>query len=298
MITPTRLRVSELARLVGVSAYNLRAWEKRYGLFSPERTASGYRQYGDDDVRRADLMMLHLAAGRPAAEAARLAKAAAPVSPGQRHSAADLARLRARIVHAFGALDEATAQAAFDEVLAATDPITAILEVAMPAVAQVAQLGVDGPLSVAHMHFAGHVVRTNLIRLAHGWEKGDGRTAWLACPSRELHDLSLIAFGVLIHEYGWGVRFYGANTPLNDLAAAARQSPPDAIVITAARRRTMLPARHELSELARVAPLFIAGRGSSREIALAVGATHLGGGLGEEAAVLAAKSDARKEGIR
>src|SRR5512138_789746 len=34
----------------GISAATLRAWERRYSLVEPKRTASGYRLYSDRDV--------------------------------------------------------------------------------------------------------------------------------------------------------------------------------------------------------------------------------------------------------
>ena len=41
------LRIGELSRRVGVSTELLRAWERRYNLLSPTRTAGGFRLYGD-----------------------------------------------------------------------------------------------------------------------------------------------------------------------------------------------------------------------------------------------------------
>ena len=46
------LRIGELSGRVGVNPEVLRAWERRYGLFSPSRTAGGFRPYGDQDERR------------------------------------------------------------------------------------------------------------------------------------------------------------------------------------------------------------------------------------------------------
>ncbi|HPZ50488.1 MAG TPA: MerR family DNA-binding transcriptional regulator, partial [Propionibacteriaceae bacterium] len=43
------MRIGQLAQRVGVTPHVLRAWEKRYGLLRPERTASGYRLYGSAD---------------------------------------------------------------------------------------------------------------------------------------------------------------------------------------------------------------------------------------------------------
>jgi DNA-binding transcriptional MerR regulator/quercetin dioxygenase-like cupin family protein len=44
------LRISEVARRVGISSSALRAWES-LGLIAPQRTSSGYRLYKEEDVR-------------------------------------------------------------------------------------------------------------------------------------------------------------------------------------------------------------------------------------------------------
>jgi DNA-binding transcriptional MerR regulator/quercetin dioxygenase-like cupin family protein len=48
--TPRHLRISEVARRVGISSSALRAWEA-LGLVTPQRTASRYRLYTEADVR-------------------------------------------------------------------------------------------------------------------------------------------------------------------------------------------------------------------------------------------------------
>ncbi len=44
------LAIREVAEQTGLTAGTIRAWETRYGFPAPERTASGYRVYGPDDV--------------------------------------------------------------------------------------------------------------------------------------------------------------------------------------------------------------------------------------------------------
>ena len=39
------LRIGELSRRLGVSDHALRAWESRYGLLQPVRSAGGFRLY-------------------------------------------------------------------------------------------------------------------------------------------------------------------------------------------------------------------------------------------------------------
>ena len=43
------VRIGELSRRVGVSADVLRAWERRYGVISPQRSRAGQRLYSEAD---------------------------------------------------------------------------------------------------------------------------------------------------------------------------------------------------------------------------------------------------------
>src|SRR3954470_10346270 len=46
----TGLAIRQVAERTGIAAGTIRMWEQRYGFPDPERTASGYRRYSDDDV--------------------------------------------------------------------------------------------------------------------------------------------------------------------------------------------------------------------------------------------------------
>jgi hypothetical protein len=63
------LRIGELSRRTGVSPEVLRAWERRYGLFAPQRTDGGFRLYSASDVLRITEMKRLLADGVSANEA-------------------------------------------------------------------------------------------------------------------------------------------------------------------------------------------------------------------------------------
>ena len=65
------LRIGELSRRADVSDHVLRAWESRYGLLKPVRSAGGFRLYSEADALRVRRMQAHLARGLSAAEAAR-----------------------------------------------------------------------------------------------------------------------------------------------------------------------------------------------------------------------------------
>lgn len=73
---PPTMRIGELAAKVGVSTHVLRAWEGRYGLLRPQRSAGGYRLYGHEDERRVREVVALRAKGVSAVEASRRVLAA------------------------------------------------------------------------------------------------------------------------------------------------------------------------------------------------------------------------------
>ena len=46
----TELAIKDIAEQTGIAAGTIRMWEQRYGFPVPDRTASGYRRYSEDDV--------------------------------------------------------------------------------------------------------------------------------------------------------------------------------------------------------------------------------------------------------
>src|SRR5689334_17811388 len=134
---PAVLRIGELARRVAVSQELLRAWERRYGLLKPARSAAGFRLYTGADEQRVRRMQAHLAGGLAAAEAARAAldeddRAAAPagepaagepsedvaVGLAGARTGGELRRLAQRLRRALDELDEPAAQQVLDRLLA------------------------------------------------------------------------------------------------------------------------------------------------------------------------------------
>ena len=187
------------------------------------------------------------------------------------------AELRRDLVGAFRVLDEERAEQVLDRCLAAMTVEDALRDVLIPVMHGVGEDWAKGSLSVAQEHFATHVVRGRLTVLSRGWSRGEGPVAWLACPPGELHDLPLFAFGIVLHQRGWRIRFFGAHTPVHDLIGIARLTPPDLVVLAATTPHRFAARRWELTRLAHLAPLGIAGEGATWHFAEAIGADLLSG---------------------
>ena len=195
-------------------------------------------------------------------------------SPG---APADVLGLRQELAAAFRDLDEERAEEVLDRCFAGLALQDALRDVVVPLMHGVGEDWASGALSVAQEHFATQVVRGRLTVLSRGWSRGEGPVVWLACPPGELHDLPLFAFGIVLHQRGWRIRFFGAHTPVHDLIAVARVSPPELVVLAATTPHRFASRRWELTRLAQAAPLAVAGEGATWHFAEAVGAELLAG---------------------
>lgn len=268
------VRIGELSRRTGVSPELLRAWELRYGLLEPSRTAGRFRLYSEADIARVRRMRANLDAGLSASEAARVVLAErSPVdSLGLREAADDLAR-------SLESYDDVGAQAALDSLLAAFSLDTVVREVLVPYLHAVGERWQRGELSVGQEHFISNVIRGRLLALSRGWDRGVGPRAVLASAEGDQHDLPVLLFGVLLRTHGWRITFLGADTPITSLAETVRAVRPDVAIITGTVQGVFEPLVEQLREVAREAPLFLAGPAADDGLARHANAIHLDGDL-------------------
>ena len=278
------LRIGELSRRLGVSDHVLRAWESRYGLLQPVRSAGGFRLYSAADEWRIRRMQAHLADGLSAAEAARAvlredSPAGADLSPAAEPQLAAPAasELSAALRQALDTFDEPAAQAVLDRLMSGLSLPTVLRDFVVPYLTELGERWERGAASVAQEHFASNILRGRLAGLARGWGSGHGPRAVLACPPGELHDLALMVFGIMLNRNGWRIDYLGMSTPVEELERTADETHPDLIVLAATLPETLEPLTPELTALARRAPLTLAGAGATPQIAGAIGARLLTG---------------------
>ena len=253
-------RIGEFARRVGVTPELLRAWEQRYGLLRPVRTSGGFRLYGEEDAERVARMRRALDEGLSAAEAARMALEAAP-SPDRLVEDA-----RTRLIGAIESYDEAAVQTALDDGLAAFGLEAFVRDLILPTLTAVGRGWEQGTVEISQEHFASNLIRGRLLSLARLWGRGSGPLALLACAPGEQHDITLLAFGLLLRSYGWRILFLGADTPITTLTETAQTTGPAAIVLVTFDPGLLKPEAAALRRLARIAPLFLSGPGASESL--------------------------------
>ena len=260
MATVGALRIGELSRRSGVSPELLRAWERRYGLLQPTRSAGGLRLYSPDDLARVQAMQQHLADGYAAAEAAALASRTTSRSDDEIATPTAIDELAV----ALASFDDGEAQAVFDTLLARLSTDALLRDVVLPYLHELGERWERGEVSIAQEHFASTLLRGRLLGLARGWGRGIGPVAVLACAPGEQHDLGLLAFGLALRARGWRIVYLGTDTPIPSVADAARSCGPTVVVVSAVDPRVFRRHADELRQLALDTRLCLGGVGAAK----------------------------------
>jgi DNA-binding transcriptional MerR regulator len=268
------LRIGELARRTSTSPELLRAWEQRYGLLRPSRSAGGFRLYSDDDEAKIIRTKQLIAMGVSAAEAARQALIGEPVTEG---AAPVLESLADELRDALDRFDEDAANRALDRLIAAVSVETLMREVLLPYLRSLGDRWASGDVSVAQEHFASALLRGRLLGLARGWGTGSGPKLVLACPPGEEHDLGLIMFGIAASRRGWRITYLGQDTPFSTIEATIEAVAPELVVFAVAAGTSLGQNARAIRALAKRVPVAVGGAGTTEDEARRLGLRFLEG---------------------
>jgi MerR family transcriptional regulator, light-induced transcriptional regulator len=265
---PGYLRIGQLAKRTGVSPELLRAWEQRYGLLQPTRTAGGFRLYSAADEARVQGMQSLVAGGLAAAQAARLLLSDDEPAPRSvSTSAATLEDAAGSLTASLDRLDEQAANTALDRLFAGYTVETVLRDAVIPYLHRLGDRWEAGEVSVAQEHFASNLLRGRLLGLAQGWGQGQGPGAILACVPGEQHELGLLAFGVALRRRGWRITYLGSDSPIGAVADISRSLLPAVVVLLSMNPEGFLDHAREIAKLAKQVRVMIAGTGATPEIA-------------------------------
>ncbi len=278
----TMYTIKQAAARSGVSVPLLRAWERRYGIVAPSRTAAGYRLYDDDALERIRTMRRLVDAGWTPSTAAsailagetielpELAPSDRPATDGagDEREPADADLIEA-FVDAAIAFDTGALEHVLDRMFAAGTFELVADALLLPALVALGGAWADGRLAVAGEHAASHAA---LRRLAAAYQAA-GRSAPAAgavlvgMPPTGRHELGALAFATAARRAGLPVLYLGPDLPVAEWVATARRTGARAAVIgvlTATDARPAVEVASALRAAQPDLPVLFGGRRAER----------------------------------
>ncbi|MDD0995833.1 MerR family transcriptional regulator [Pseudomonas sp. TNT2022 ID1044] len=130
------LPIREVARMTGVNAVTLRAWERRYGLIVPQRTPKGHRLFSGDHVQRIQTILTWLNRGVAVSQVKQLLDTPQALSQPVEN---DWQRLRQTLLIAVTRLTERPLDDTVNQAMALYPPRTLCEQLLLPLLAELEQ---------------------------------------------------------------------------------------------------------------------------------------------------------------
>ena len=206
----------------------LRAWERRFGVPSPQRAANGYRLYSQSDIAILRQLVDRLDRG------ARIGHAVLGLNASAAAPTLELDGLRLRLAEALLRLDERQATIILREALALHPVETVLTQVIEPMLVWIGDTWRAGQISIGVEHFASGLFVRQLVALLLAapdpWRPG---RLLAACLPGEQHEIGLLELTVALRRRGWDVIYLGANLPYDDLESAVAVQRPSVVLLSA-----------------------------------------------------------------
>ncbi len=229
--------INVISNACGVKPHTIRTWEKRYQVFTPERSEGGQRLYSEVDLTKAKLIVSLIEQGHT-------------ISSLARHS---LQELRSLLVVKNGDVSESDRMFTsletkklvqhlenfnIDQVASGMQYLRLslgvkefIFKIVLPVIHEIEKLALKGIYSVTQEHIISTIVRDQLgqINLANEGPNHD-RFA-LATPEGNLHELPIMIAEIICNANRFSTNFLGASHPAECLSEAVNALKCKTIVI-------------------------------------------------------------------
>ena len=227
----------------GVPADTFRAWERRYGIPRPQRTAGGHRLYSERDIAIIRWLRDRTEEGMNISQAVLLLTSAL-AAPLAGAPARTLEQITDELMLALTRFDAHRAEALMSEAFALYSFEAVLLDLIQPVMVAIGERWHQGAITVAAEHFATQFVRRKLAGLLNLFAGGAGRPLIiLGCAPGELHELGALLGTIFLARRGWHVVYLGPQVPLVDLLETVRMLQPALVCLSATTHETALQLR-------------------------------------------------------
>lgn len=217
--------IKAVAQMVGLLPVTLRAWERRYGLPSPERGGQGYRLYSEHDLQTLRWLKTQIDAGMNIGQAARklaqlresgMDPTSREVSPLDKPLS--LENLRQSLLRSLLSLNDQSANDSLRQAFSLYPTDQVFNQVIEPIMKEVGESWHHKELPVAVEHYISHFFQEHLIGLlAVSPQPYRNGVIVAGCLPGEFHQIGLLMVVVLLRMRGWNVIYLGANLSLERL---------------------------------------------------------------------------------
>lgn len=219
--------IKQMELLSGIKAATIRMWEKRYAIFSPQRTDTNIRRYNDEDVRFIINISLLLKRGFRISRLANLPLEELSDLASKFISDYRLGNINVEpLVSATLEYNEAGILEPINESANKHGVEYAFESLVLPFLMRLGDLWQTGAITTAHEHFASNVIKNHLSVIYKNSIKPDiGKKSPIIffLPEGEFHEMGLLYFAYIAKNAGYKTIYFGQSTPIDDVIKATKE---------------------------------------------------------------------------
>ncbi|MFD2101780.1 MerR family transcriptional regulator [Flagellimonas iocasae] len=215
--------IRDMENLSGIKAHTIRIWEKRYNLFSPERTTTNIRNYSIGSLQKLLNITLLYNNGYKISKIAKLDESQIPTM------VKEIVAKNSKKSHALNAFklamlnfDQSLFQKTYNSLLAERSFRDVFYEVFIPLLNELGLLWQTDTISPAHEHFISNLIKQKIYiqteKLQTEEPTKHDKVFALFLPENEIHDIGLLYINYEITLRGYKSIYLGQTMPMENLS--------------------------------------------------------------------------------
>ena len=228
-----RYRINAVSEMTGLSAPNLRAWERRYGIPNPQRGDNAYRLYSNRDITLLRKMKALCDEGHAPSDAAKLALTSLSTRNMEAQTLVGLEETREELIIAAKNFDPYEVERLLHQSISLGNAWSVYKNIFEPALIEIGQFWEADSRFIANEHMLSQSIKGSLAQLLKIIQPPHPRKKLIfACVKGERHDIPIYALALRASHVGCQPIILGANTPPEALVTAIASIVPDGVVLS------------------------------------------------------------------
>ena len=218
----TSFSIRDMENLSGIKAHTIRIWEKRYNLFSPERTDTNIRTYNLESLQKLLNVTLLYKNGYKISKIAKLGDEKIPLLVNE------IITLKSEKSHAINSFklamlnfDQSLFLSTYNELMEEKSFTQIFNDVFIPLLNELGLLWQTNTISPAHEHFISNLIKQKIYihteKLQFEAPTKNDEVYVLFLPENEIHELGLLYINYQLALHGYKTIYLGQTMPIESL---------------------------------------------------------------------------------
>jgi MerR family transcriptional regulator, light-induced transcriptional regulator len=228
--------INSVSKLTGLTAFVIRAWEKRYNAVIPQRTETNRRVYSDEDIEKLKLLKDVVDSGNNIGSVANLSvqelREMLSLNPVPDKRVLPAAFLE-NCLTAIKSLDHRGLENYLHRASIEFNHQIIIDDIILPLLKEIGIHWQQGSIRIVQEHLASAVIRTFLYNLRDSYKPGEYSPKILVTtPIGQIHEFGALIASIVASSEGWDAVYLGPDLPSAEIISAAELLRPKVIAIS------------------------------------------------------------------